>query len=51
METFTDFGDWNQSVKDRVHLKLIGCMISDPIEPVQLNLPFGPTEEDTNARN
>lgn len=32
LEEMTDFGDWDQNVKDEVHKKLIVFMISDPKE-------------------
>ena len=29
LDEMTEFGDWDQKIKDEVHKKLITCMISD----------------------
>lgn len=37
LEANTDFGDWDQSVKDEVQRKLIVFMISDKVETNESN--------------
>lgn len=33
LELNTEFGDWDDDFKNKVHKKLIEFMISDPVEP------------------